>query len=447
MKRNPLAASQAPADRPANLIHDWNLEGSPPRPAHPVLLDDETLRDGLQGPSVTDPPVALKVRLLHAMDRLGIDTADVGLPGAGPRAARDVEALCREIARSRLRIRPNCAARTMVRDIEPIARIASQVGVPIETCLFIGSSAIRRYAEGWTVDTLLRHTEESVGFAVKEGLPVMYVTEDTVRADPDTLRRLYATAIRCGAQRVCVTDTVGHATPHGAAACVRFVASVAAESGGNVGIDWHGHRDRGLSVANTLAAIVAGAGRAHGCGLGIGERAGNTPMDLLLVNLKVLGWIERDLAGLGDYCRLVSEGCGIPIPSNYPVVGGDAFETGTGVHAAAVIKALRMNDAWLADRVYSGVPASEVGLRQRIRIGPMSGRSNVVYWLEQRGLEPLDEIVDRILDAAKRSDRMLEDEAIAALAGVPGRRAAGARKKSRPGRSAAPRSRERRARR
>jgi 2-isopropylmalate synthase len=423
MKRAAAASPSAPPARPADLIHDWNLDGRPARPSGPVMLDDETLRDGLQGPSVTDPPVAMKIRILHAMDRLGIDTADVGLPGAGPRAERDVEALCREIARARLAIRPNCAARTMVRDVEPIVRVAAKVGVPVEACLFIGSSAIRRYAEGWSVDTLLRHTEESIGFAVKEGLPVMYVTEDTVRADPDTLRRLYATAIRCGARRVCVTDTVGHATPHGAAACVRFVAAVAAEAGGReIGIDWHGHRDRGLSVANTLAAIVAGASRAHGCGLGIGERAGNTPMDLLLVNLRLLGWIDRDLAGLGDYCRLVSEGCRVPIPSNYPVVGGDAFETGTGVHAAAVIKALRMNDAWLADRVYSGVPAGELGFRQRIRIGPMSGRSNVVYWLEQRGLEPGEERVERILAAAKAGDRMLEDAEIAALAGVRGAR-------------------------
>jgi 2-isopropylmalate synthase len=427
MKRNPLAASRAAGVRPADLIHDWNRSGSPPRPAHRVMLDDETLRDGLQGPSVTDPPIDMKVRILHAMDRLGIDTADVGLPGAGPRSAADVEALCREIARARLRIRPNCAARTMVRDVEPIARIAQRTGLPVEACLFIGSSAIRQYAEDWTVDTLLRHTEEAVGFAVREGLPVMYVTEDTVRARPETLRRLYTTAIACGARRVCVTDTVGHATPHGAAECVRFVAAVVADTGTETGIDWHGHRDRGLAVANTLAAVVAGATRAHGCALGIGERAGNTAMDLLLVNLKLLGWIDNDLTSLGDYCRLVSEGCRVPIASNYPVVGADAFETGTGVHAAAVIKALRKNDPWLADRVYSGVPASDFGFRQRIRIGPMSGRSNVVYWLEGHGLEPREETVERVLEAAKRSDRLLTDREVAALAAPPARRRAAPR--------------------
>jgi len=403
-------------DRPADLIYDWNQVSPAPVPGGPVMLDDETLRDGLQGPSVTDPPIETKVRILRAMDALGIDTADVGLPGAGPRAAADVEALCRAIARERLRIRPNCAARTAVKDIEPIARISAATGVPIETCLFIGSSGIRRYVEGWDVDHLLRLTEESVSFAVREGLPVMYVTEDTMRADPTTLRRLYSTAIACGARRVCVTDTVGCATPQGAAALVRFIGTIVAESGAAIGIDWHGHRDRGLDLASTLAAIGAGASRAHGCALGIGERAGNTPMDLLLVNLKLLGWIERDLRGLSDYCRTVAAGCRVPIPANYPVVGTDAFETATGVHAAAVIKALRKDDAWLADRVYSGVPATDFGFSQRVRVGPMSGRSNVIFWLEQQGIPAADETVARILEAAKRSDRLLEDRELFELA-------------------------------
>ncbi len=401
--------------RPADLIYDWNQTGPAPKPPASIALDDETLRDGLQGPSVTDPPIEVKKAILRAMDALGIDTADVGLPGAGPKAVADVTALCRQIADERLSIRPNCAARTMVRDIEPIARIAASTGMAVEACLFIGSSAIRQYTEDWSIDLLLERTAESIRFAVREGLPVMYVTEDTSRAHPETLRKLYRTAIDCGASRLCVTDTVGHATPHGAAQVIRFVAEIVKDSGAEVGLDWHGHRDRGLGLANTLAAVTAGASRVHGCALGIGERAGNTPMDLILVNLKLLGWIDRDLTRLGEYCRLVAEGCHVPIPSGYPVIGPDAFETGTGVHAAAVIKALRRNDTWLADRVYSGVPASDFGFTQGIRIGPLSGRSNVVFWLEQQGLEPADDLVDRIYDAAKRSDRLLEDHEIRAL--------------------------------
>jgi 2-isopropylmalate synthase len=404
-------AGGAPPER--DLIYDWNLHGGPvARPAWPVQLDDETLRDGLQSPSVIDPPIEWKKQLLHRMDALGIDTADVGLPGAGPRAAADVEELCREIVRSRLRIRANCAARTMIRDVEPIVRIADQVGLAIEACVFIGSSPIRRYSEDWTLDRILAHTEEAVSYAASRGLPVMYVTEDTTRARPEDVRRMYRTAIDCGARRICVCDTVGHATPDGVASVIRFVREIVAESGAEVGIDWHGHRDRGLDLINTLTAVRAGASRVHGCGLGIGERSGNTPMDLLLVNLKLLGWIDRDLTSLADYCRLISQACGVPIPRNYPVMGADAFETGTGVHAAAVIKAFRKGDAWLADRVYSGVPAGEFGLRQRIRVGPMSGRSNVVHWLEEHSIEPAEALVDRIFARAKQSDRMLEDEEI-----------------------------------
>jgi 2-isopropylmalate synthase len=383
------------------------------------MLDDETLRDGLQSPSVTDPPIESKRRILHLMDELGIDTANVGLPGAGPRAEADVEALCREIAEARLAIRPNCAARTVVRDIEPIARITQATGVPIEASLFIGSSPIRQYVEGWDENFLLERTREGIGWAVEQGLDVMYVTEDTTRARPETLRRLYGEAVRLGAKRVCIADTTGHATPHGATRIVRFIRGVLDEAGGTeVGIDWHGHRDRGMGLANCLAAIAGGATRVHGCALGIGERCGNAEMDLLLVNFKLLGWIDRDLSMLGEYVRTVSDALGVPIPKNYPVVGSDAFETATGVHAAAVVKAYEKGEAWLADRIYSGVPAGDFGMEQRIRIGPMSGRSNVVHWLRAHGFEPADDLVGRIFEAAKRSARLLEDDELRALAGA-----------------------------
>jgi len=400
------------------LIHDWNVgDAAPPRPRQ-VMLDDETLRDGLQSPSVVDPPIEKKRELLHLMDRLGIDTADVGLPGAGPRAEADVLALCREIASTKLGIGANCAARTMVRDIEPILRVTEKTGVPIETCLFIGSSPIRQYAEGWDEDFLVRQSTEAIAYAVGHGLRVMYVTEDTTRARPGTVERLYTEAVRAGASRVCIADTTGHATPEGTRRVVRFVRGVLDAAGGaHIGIDWHGHRDRGLGLMNCLAAFEAGATRVHGTALGIGERCGNAEMDLLLVNLKLLGWIDRDLTALGQYARAAAEALGHAVPENYPVVGQDAFETATGVHAAAVIKAFKKGDAWLADRIYSGVPAGDFGFRQSIRIGPMSGKSNVIFWLEAHGLEPTDALVDRIFVAAKESNRLLDDGEIRALCG------------------------------
>ncbi len=400
------------------LIHDWNSDhGTPPRPSK-VMLDDETLRDGLQSPSVTDPPIEKKRELLHLMNRLGIDTANIGLPGAGPRAETDVEALCREIASAKLAIEANCAARTIVKDIDPIIRVTQKTGVPIEACLFIGSSPIRQYAEGWDEEFLVRQSTEAIAYAVGNGLRVLYVTEDTTRARPETLQRLYTEAVRAGASRVCVADTTGHATPHGTRRVVGFVRGVLDAAGGShIGIDWHGHRDRGLGLVNCLAAFEAGATRVHGTALGIGERCGNAEIDLLLVNLKLLGWIDRDLTALGAYCRAAAEALLRPVPDNYPVVGKDAFETATGVHAAAVIKAFKKGDAWLADRIYSGVPASDFGFHQLIRVGPMSGKSNVIFWLESRGVVATEARVERIFAAAKDSNRLLEDEEIQALCG------------------------------
>jgi 2-isopropylmalate synthase len=395
------------------LIHDWNTTDIPaPRG---VQLDDETLRDGLQSPSVRCPTIDEKLRILHLIDRLGIDTADIGLPGAGPHVVHDVERLAREIAGQRLSVKANCAARTVIADIRPIAEISQRVGIPIEACTFIGSSPLRQYAEGWTLDQLLKLTEDAIAFAVTENLPVMYVTEDTTRADPDTLRALYSTAIRAGASRVCIADTVGHATPAGAAAVTRFIGRVVEECGGGIGIDWHGHRDRDFAVVNSLAALDAGATRLHGAAIGIGERVGNTPMDLLLVNLVLMGVLDRDLSALVEYCEYVSAVTGVPLPANYPVVGRDAFRTATGVHAAAVIKAYRKNDRELADAVYSAIPASLIGREQQIEVGPMSGKSNVVFWLEKRGLAATEEIVERIFAKAKGSTAVLTEDEIRAL--------------------------------
>ena len=397
----------------AELVYDWNnIDPLLVPPNRVISFDDETLRDGLQSPSVSEPAVEKKIELLHLMDALGIDTADIGLPGAGGTHAAGVELMAREIADKKMKIRPNCAARTHRNDIQPIVDISQRAGIPIEACTFIGSSAIRFFAEDWTLEKLLQLTEEAVTFAVSEGLPVMYVTEDTTRANPDTLRALYTTAIRCGAKALCVCDTVGHSTPDGARAVVRFVKSIIEEQGGNIRLDWHGHQDRGLGVINSVAAIQGGADQVHGSALGIGERVGNTPMDQLLVNLKLLGWIQNDLSRLGEYCALTSEACDWTIPLNYPVFGRDAFRTATGVHAAAVIKSYRKGDTELADLVYSGVPAGQFGLEQVVEIGPMSGKSNVIYWLEKRGLDASEETVDRIYERAKQASSVLSDEEI-----------------------------------
>ncbi|HLZ47475.1 MAG TPA: 2-isopropylmalate synthase, partial [Candidatus Limnocylindria bacterium] len=279
---------------------------------------------------------------------------------------------------------------------------------------FIGSSPIRRYAESWSIDTMRTQVEDAVSLAVKNGLPVMFVTEDTTRADPETLVTLYETAIAAGAGRICASDTVGHATPEGVRNLLTFIRAEIIK-GQAVKLDYHGHNDRGLGTINALAATAI-ADRVHGTALGIGERVGNASMDQLLLNLRLGDLITTDLAPLAEYTALVATHCGAVIPANYPGLGEDAFRTGTGVHAAAVVKALRKGDRALADRVYSGVPASLLGREQRIEVGPMSGESNVVFWLEQRKIEPTRARIDRIMTAAKASDRVLGESELERLA-------------------------------
>jgi isopropylmalate/homocitrate/citramalate synthase len=402
-------------------IYDWNLAGHVPIPSGTqVLVNDETLRDGLQNPSIHDPTIEEKIEILHLMEGLGIDSVNIGLPGAGPRAAEHVEALAREIAKNHMRIKPNCAARTLEADIRPIAEISQRVGIAIEAATFLGSSPIRRLVEDWSVDHLERTTEKAVRFAVAQGLPSMYVTEDTVRTDPETIQRLYTTAIRSGARAIVLCDTVGHATPEGAYNLVKFVIEkVVKPCGEDIRVDWHGHRDRGLSIANSLAAIAGGARQIHGVALSLGERVGNTPMELLLVNLQLMGLRQNDLSSLRTYCEKIAKATHTVIPPNYPVFGRDAFRTATGVHAAAIIKALRTHDRKLADAVYSGVPAHLFGLEQIVEIGPMSGKSNVIYWMERHGVPESDEIVNRIYEAAKQSPRVLTDDEVRALCGAP----------------------------
>jgi 2-isopropylmalate synthase len=409
------------------LIHDWNRFAEPEIPAgRRVLLNDETLRDGLQNPSVRNPAIAEKIEIIQLMEALGIDTVNVGLPGAGPRAFADAEALAREIIRSRIQIRPHVAGRTQRNDVEAIIELSERVGQPIEAALFLGSSPIRRLVEDWSVDYLQRTTEDAVGQAVSAGLPVMFVTEDTMRTDPATIVALYSTAIRAGARAIVLCDTVGHATPRGAYNLVKFaIENVVKPSSDKIRVDWHGHNDRGLAVANSMAAVAAGADQVHAAALALGERVGNTPMETMLVNLRLLGvanFVGRDLAQLKKYSETVARSTNTTIPPNYPIVGRDAFRTQTGVHAAAIAKASRHDDPELADTIYSGVPAHLFGLEQVIEIGPMSGRSNIVYWLTKRAIPASDEIIDRIFAAAKQSDSILTEQEILSLVASSARR-------------------------
>lgn len=400
------------------LIYDWNEVGRRHPPFGPVEFFDETLRDGLQNPSVKDPSIEQKLELIHLMESLGIHAADIGLPGSSKRAFDDVLRMCQEIVSSGMKLRPACAGRTVAADILPMVEISQKAGVPVEVYTFIGSSPIRLFAESWDVETLLKHSADAIDVAVKNNLPVAYVTEDTIRSRPEVLAALFKNAIDHGASRLVLCDTVGHATPDGTRNLIRFTQNLLKAYGAHhVKLDFHNHNDRGLGLVNALTAVEEGIDRVHGTALGIGERVGNTAMELILLNLKLAGALEhQDMTNLIRYCELTSKAVGMPVPVNYPLVGADAFRTSTGVHAAAIIKAQSKGDTELADRIYSGVPAGMFGRGQTIEIGPMSGASNVVFWLKGHGIESDPGLVQSILLKAKEGGRVLApDEVLAAV--------------------------------
>jgi 2-isopropylmalate synthase len=399
-----------------DIIFDWNEQRRRGRVfPKKVELCDETLRDGIQSPSVTDPGIETKIELIELMDSLGITTADIGLPGAGPRAVEDVRRLATHIRDNKMALLPNCAARTVIKDIEPIVRIRDDVGIPIMAYCFLGTSPVRLLAEEWSLDRLMKSADEAISFAVKNNLECAFVTEDTTRSKPDVLDKLFRHVISLGCRRLVLCDTVGHATPDGVHNLIEFTRYLITATGEDVKIDWHGHNDRGLGVANALFALEHGVDRVHGTALGVGERVGNASLDQIIVNLKLMGAYQHDVTNLVRYCNLVAESCKVDVPVNYPVVGRDAFRTATGVHAAAVIKAVRRGDPGLADTIYSGVPAATFGKEQEIEIGHMSGLSNVRYWLEKRGVTASEELVQAIFTVAKATNRVLTDDEVWAV--------------------------------
>jgi 2-isopropylmalate synthase len=408
------AGGDASNSRESQLIFDWNELDRKGRilPRNATFFD-ETLRDGLQNPSVKDPPIGDKLAILHLMEDLGIHEADVGLPGSSQRAFDDVLRICKEVVDCKMKIKIACAGRTVVSDITPMIEVSQKAGLPVEVYAFIGSSPIRQYVEQWDLALIAKRSCEAIDVAVKAGLPVAYVTEDTTRSRPEVLTTLFQAAIEHGATRLCLSDTVGHATPDGVRNLLQFTKSVVAGTGvKHIGLDWHGHNDRGLALVNAIWAFEFGADRVHGTALGIGERVGNAQMELMLLNLKLLGQLEgQDLTSLLKYCQTVAEAVGWTIPINYPLVGSDAFRTATGVHAAAILKAGK-SDPWLADRIYSGVPAGMFGRKQEICIGFMSGASNVTFWLAERGIPADDALVSAVLAAAKKENHILSDDEV-----------------------------------
>lgn len=383
-----------------------------------VLVDDETLRDGLQDPSCRQPPCEAKKEYLHLIAELGVQAVDLGIPAASPQVEQEVEALLREIASSSLGLAPNCASRTLERDVLTCAAISHRVGFPLEVMLFLGFSSLRRTVEGWDRDFLLRKLELVVSVAIREGLSVTFVAEDASRTSPEDLEAAVLCAARAGVFRVCLADTSGVLSPPGAEKLVAFAQRTLRDHGfPAVQLDWHGHNDRGLGLASALAAAAAGASRLHGTLLGVGERAGNPPLEQLLLNLHLLGCLQIPAGKLVPNLLRAADLLGFRVSPKAPVLGELVFATATGVHASAIFKATEQGRPDFQELVYNPVPPSWLGTRQRVLIGPYSGSANVRYWLLEHGLPVDPALVKAILARAKKQATILSDQEILELIG------------------------------
>lgn len=401
---------------PSGLTYDWN-ETQTHGGTRAVEIEDETLRDGLQGASVVEPTLPEKLELLEFTSSLGIRRANIGLPMSAQ--VDDIQGILREIDSQRLTIQPTVAVRALESDLRIVADLQDLYGVSILAGSFIGGSMLRRSVEGWSSSRVRKQLEAAFDFAQRAGVRVMFVTEDTTRTDPDDLEALYEIALERDVEQIAIADTAGTSTPAGAERVVRFVRNWLCRVGRpDVTLNWHGHNDRGLALAAALGAVRGGVDVVHATIAGVGERAGNTALDQLIVNLELSGLWNRDVGALGQYLRTAAGYLGVEIPPNYPVFGESAFRTVTGVHAAAISKALRAGNEAAADAVYSGVEASRYHESQRVAVGRLSGRSNVIQWLHEREIAPRPELVEEILAVARRSRRALRDSEIELLVDV-----------------------------
>jgi 2-isopropylmalate synthase len=397
----------------SDLIYDWNPppSGTP----KPIQICDETLRDGLQGGVRRTPILPEKLALLAYSDALGLAEAVVGFP-AQEISYQDALSICQGAQQQSLKLSLGLLGRMVDTDVQAIHRIQQASGHPVVAWLFVGCSPIRRYVETRNIDELEQLTRSGIRLAKQLGLPVNYGTEDTARAEPEVVERLFRAAIEEGAETVTICDTVGHLTPPGTQRLVAHFRQFLDQQNLKARLDFHGHNDRGLGVANALAAVAAGIDRIHCTALGVGERSGNTPLDQFLVNLKMQGQWPKDLTPLSHYCQAVARICQMPVPENYPILGTNAFLTQAGVHASTILKAEMRGETDIAALVYSGVNPNLVGLDYGIQVGPHSGLSNVKFLLYRQGIESTEAMLDQILAKARAENRVLSTAEVCEMA-------------------------------
>ncbi len=360
-------------------LYTWNPKSS--TNLNSVRIEDDSLRDGLQGAFVRKPAIAEKKELLNLSSAVGTQVVMLGFPASSQMEFESCQQLLEHIVLEALPITPRLLARASIQDLEPIVALNRQSPIEVWADFFIGSSPLRRYIENWDSDRMIQMIQTSGHFLREQGTRFGISIEDATRTPPDELRQIIETALSVGAEILTLCDTVGEATPTGTTRLVNFVRTLVANSEQNAEIWWHGHNDRGLSLANAIAAAEASADGISGTFLGLGERTGNTPLEQFILYLHSHGSQQFKLSQLVPYCKRLAKLTSTNIPIHAPLIGKQAFATCTGTHAAAIIKARALGSQF-EDLVFSSVPANLLGQRQTLLVGPTSGRANAQFALQ-----------------------------------------------------------------
>ena len=371
-----------------------------------VRIEEDT-RDALQSARAVQPSTLQRKKLLDLSAKVGVHFAFLGFPAASRREADQCVALVEHIATQRLEIEPVLMARALESDIEPILGIRERSSRDVTADIFIGTSGLRLKVEGWTLDAMLGKIRKAARFASENDLNFRISLEDSTRTAPDELAKSARAAIDAGAKAIILCDTVGDCLPSGASRTTAFVMELIERAGADVDVGWHGHNDKGLSLANALASIEAGASIVSGTFTGMGERTGNIPLEQMILILSEAGNEMYDLRYLTRACELFCLSSRIEMAPGLPIVGRDAFSTSTGTHAAAIRKARAMGRDF-EDLVYSAVSAGALGRAQTLLIGPNSGRGAICAVLEEMSIPATDRTVGLVLHHCKENDRCLE---------------------------------------
>ena len=369
------------------LLTDWNEKKTFKNKS--IVIEDDTLRDGLQSALLRIPNYFEKKELVTLAHASRIKYVMLGFPGASEDAYHECRLLVQFIRDMQWPLVPRLLGRANQSDMAAICRLQEETGVPLQADFFINICALRLKVEGWNLATITQMIHQASEQLDRHGVSYSISLEDATRSDTSIIEKMLCTIVNTKAIAIVLCDTVGACLPSGVANLLRFVKKTIAAHNSHIFQWWHGHNDRGLALANALCALDHGIDGISGTFLGIGERSGNICIEQIMLHLNQYYGSAYCLDSARQYCSLLSRYTEYTMPINQPLFGNQSFTTTAGTHIRALEKAKRFGTG-AHDLLYSSVAAHDLGRQQQIMLGPMSGRSAVKSVLEQIG-ESYDE--------------------------------------------------------